>query len=78
MLDSDYWSTELRFSSPRDQRVRWLGGLFYFRSKNDDQTLVGIDASEAVRTLGLQPSQIQFLLIDRGGIIPGLAPMASR
>ena len=52
-LDTDYWSTELRFTSPREERLRWLGGLFYFRSKNDDQTLVGIDASEAVRTLGL-------------------------
>ena len=73
-LDTDYWSTELRFTSPRDQRLRWLGGLFYFRSKNDDPTLVGIDASEAVRTLGLPPSQIQFLLLDPGSIIPGLAP----
>ena len=73
-LDTDYWSSELRFTGPRDQRLRWLGGLFYFRSKNDDQTLVGIDASEAVRTLGLPISQIQFLLLDPGAIIPGLAP----
>ncbi len=74
VLDSDYWSSELRFTTSREKRLRWLGGLFYFRSKNDDQTLVGIDASEAVRTLGLQPSQIQFLLLDPGAIIPGLAP----
>ncbi len=73
-LDTDYWSTELRFTSPRENRLRWLGGLFYFRSKNDDQTLVSIDASEAARTLGLPPSQIQFLLLDPGAIIPGLAP----
>ncbi len=73
-LDTDYWSSELRFTGPREQRLRWLGGLFYFRSKNDDQTLVGIDASEAVRTLGLPPSQIQFLVLDPGAIIPGLAP----
>jgi iron complex outermembrane receptor protein len=74
VLDSDYWSSELRFTSSREKRLRWLGGLFYFRSKNDEQTLVGIDASEAVRTLGLQPAQIKFLLVDPGAIIPGLAP----
>jgi len=73
-LDADYWSSELRFEGPREQRLRWLGGLFYFRSKNDDQTLVGIDASEAVRTLGLPTSQIQFVVLDPGAIIPGLAP----
>jgi iron complex outermembrane receptor protein len=73
-LDQDYWSTELRFQGPRESRLRWLGGLFYFRSKNDDTTGVGIDASEAVRTLGLPLSQIQFVLLDTGGVIPGLAP----
>ncbi len=74
-LDQDYWSTELRFEGPSEGRLRWLGGAFYFRSKNDDQTLVGIDASEAVRTLGLPTSQIKFVLLDPGAIIPGLAPM---
>ena len=74
-LDSDYWSTELRFTGPRDQRLRWLSSLFYFRSKNDDTSYAGIDASEAVRTLGLPTSQIQFLILDQGTIIPGLAPM---
>ncbi|MCU0759694.1 MAG: TonB-dependent receptor [Steroidobacteraceae bacterium] len=73
-LDQDYWSSELRFQGPRESRLRWLGGLFYFRSKNDDTTGVGIDASEAVRTLGLPLSQIQFVLLDSGGVIPGLAP----
>jgi iron complex outermembrane receptor protein len=73
-LDQDYWSSELRFQGPRESRLRWLGGLFYFRSKNDDTTGVGIDASEAVRTLGLPLSQIQFVLLDTGGVIPGLAP----
>lgn len=76
-LDTDYWSTELRFTSPRDQRLRWLGGLFYFRSKNDDTTNVGIDASEAVRTLGLPLSQIKFVILDPGAIIPGLSPLGS-
>jgi iron complex outermembrane recepter protein len=73
-LDADYWSSELRFTSPREQRLRWLGGLFYFRSKNDDTSYAGIDVSEAVRTLGLPSSQIQFLILDRGSVIPGLAP----
>lgn len=73
-LDSEYWSSELRFTGPRDQRLRWLGGLFYFRSKNEDTSYAGIDASEAVRTLGLPTSQIQFLILDTGSIIPGLAP----
>lgn len=76
-LDTDYWSTELRFTSPRDQKLRWMAGLFYFRAHNDDQTLAGIDASEAVRTLGLPISQIKFLLLDRGAIIPGLSPMGT-
>ena len=74
-LNTDYWTTELRFTGPREQRLRWLGGLFYFRSKNDDTTQVGIDASEAVRTLGLPTSQIQFLLVDTAAVIPGIAPM---
>ena len=73
-LDQDYWSTELKIQGSAESRLRWLGGLFYFRSKNDDTTRVGIDASEAVRTLGLPLSQIQFVLLDTGGIIPGLAP----
>jgi iron complex outermembrane receptor protein len=73
-LDQDYWSSELKFQGPTEGRLRWLGGLFYFRSKNDDTTTVGIDASEAVRTLGLPLSQIQFVLLDTGGVIPGLAP----
>lgn len=42
--------------------------------QNDDTTYVGIDASEAVRRLNLPLSQIQFVLLDSGGIIPGLAP----
>lgn len=73
-LDQDYWSSELRIQSAGETRLRWLGGLFYFRSKNDDTTYVGIDASEAVRRLNLPLSQIQFVLLDSGGIIPGLAP----
>lgn len=75
-LDQDYWSSELRFQGPRESRLRWLGGLFYFRSKNDDTTGVGIDASEAVRTLGLPLSQIQFVLLDTGGALTlgGLGP----
>jgi iron complex outermembrane receptor protein len=73
-LDTDYWSTELRFTGPRDRRLRWLGGLFWFRSKNDDSTTLAIDASEAVRTSGLPTSQLQFLILDPGSIIPGVAP----
>ncbi len=73
-LDADYWSTELRFTGPRDQRLRWLGGAFYFRSKNDDTTLTGIDASAASAALGLPTDQIQFFILDPGSIIPGLAP----
>jgi iron complex outermembrane receptor protein len=73
-LDTDYVSSELRFTGSRDQRLRWLGGLFYFRSKNDDTTTLGIDASSAATALGLPTSQIQFLILDRGSIIPGLAP----
>jgi iron complex outermembrane recepter protein len=76
-LDTDYWTSELRFTGSRENRLRWLGGLFYFRSKNDDTTLVGIDASEAVRTLGLPTSQIQFLFVDTNQVIPGVAPMGT-
>jgi iron complex outermembrane receptor protein len=73
-LDADYWSTELRFTGPRDQRLRWLAGAFYFRSKNDDTTITGIDASAASAALGLPTNQIQFFVLDPGTIIPGLAP----
>lgn len=73
-LDADYWSSELRFTGSRDTRLRWIGGLFYFRSNNRDATLVGIDASPAVADLGLQPSQMQFFILDPLTIIPGLAP----
>ena len=73
-LDQDYWSSELKIQSAGEGPLRWLGGVFYFRSKNDDTTLVGIDASEAMRTLNLPLSEIQFVLLDAGGVIPGLAP----
>jgi iron complex outermembrane recepter protein len=73
-LDSDYWSSELRFTGTRDTRLRWSGGLFQFRSKNDDSSLTGIDASAAVADLGLPPSQIQFFILDPVTVIPGLAP----
>lgn len=72
--DGQYWSSELRFTGPRDRKLRWLGGLFYFNSWNDDTSILGIDASPAVAALGLQPSEIQFLVLDTGSIIPGLAP----
>ena len=74
-LDADYWSTELRFSGPREDRLRWLAGAFYFRSKNDDTTLTGIDASAASAALGLPTNQIQFFILDSAAVIPGLAPM---
>ncbi|HPF27693.1 MAG TPA: TonB-dependent receptor [Steroidobacteraceae bacterium] len=75
-LDSSYWSTELRFSSPRDQRFRWLAGLFYFESENNDTTQFAVDASSAVTALnGLPTNQIQFFLLQPFAVIPGLAPM---
>ncbi len=75
-LDSSYWSTELRVSSPRDQRFRWLAGLFYFESENYDTTQFAVDASSAVAALnGLPTSQMQFFLLQPFAVIPGLAPM---
>ncbi len=74
-LNQTYWSTELRFSSPRDQRFRWLAGLFYFKAENNDTTTLALDASAASAASGLPPSQIKFLIFDQGGFIPGLSPM---
>jgi len=74
-LDANYWSTELRLTGPREERLRWLAGAFYFRSKNDDTTLTGIDASAATAALGLPTNQIQFFILDSAAVIPGLAPM---
>jgi iron complex outermembrane receptor protein len=73
-LDQTYWSTEVRFASPRDQRFRWLAGLFYFNAENRDTTKLALDASAASAASGLPPSQLRFLILDRGAFIPGLAP----
>jgi iron complex outermembrane receptor protein len=66
-LESEYWSQEFRFESSSDGPFRWLGGLYFFDSENDDSTKLGVDASAAVTELGLPTSAIQFLLTDTAG-----------
>ena len=33
ITERDEWSTELRLQSKQDQRLRWLGGLYYYESE---------------------------------------------
>jgi iron complex outermembrane receptor protein len=66
-LDNEYWSQEFRLESKSEGPLRWLGGLYFFDSKNTDTTRFGVDASPAVAATGLQPSELQFLLTDLAG-----------
>ncbi|MEE4186679.1 MAG: TonB-dependent receptor [Gammaproteobacteria bacterium] len=66
-LDQEYFSQELRLNSAADQRLRWVAGLFVFDQQNEDTTLLGIDARPAVAATGLQPDELQFLIVDPAG-----------
>jgi iron complex outermembrane receptor protein len=48
---SDYWSQEFRISSPTDQRLVWMGGLFYYEQESDNQTGLTSDLSQVVDEL---------------------------
>lgn len=43
--NNEDYSGEFRLSSKQNQRLRWSGGLYYFKSKNTASTLIGIDGS---------------------------------
>jgi len=66
-LDQQYFSQELRLNSAADQRLRWVAGLFLFDQENEDTTLLGVNASPAIAATGLQPDDLQFLLVDPAG-----------
>ncbi|MCP5327397.1 MAG: TonB-dependent receptor [Sinobacteraceae bacterium] len=38
---TDYWSQELRVSSPRDGRLRWLAGLYTYEAQPDSVSVSG-------------------------------------
>jgi iron complex outermembrane receptor protein len=63
-LDQEYWSQEFRLTSKASGPLRWTGGLFYFYAENDDTSDLGLDATPAIQALGLQPDQIQFMLVS--------------
>jgi len=42
---SEYWSQEFRLSSPGDQRLRWITGVFGFKQETSNQTGLSIDVT---------------------------------
>lgn len=63
--NNDDFSGEFRVSSKQNQRVRWSGGLYYFKAKNTASTLIGIDGSKltAGQTLASATAR-QYLTSD--------------
>ncbi|MCC5795339.1 MAG: TonB-dependent receptor [Chromatiales bacterium] len=55
-----HWSQELRVLSPRDERFRWLAGLYYFKDRDGEIStgdLSGTVATGAPAVLTRQPSR---------------------
>jgi iron complex outermembrane receptor protein len=48
---SKYWSQEFRFASSDEQRLRWIGGMFYFNQESDNQTGLAQDISSVLDVL---------------------------
>ncbi len=48
---SKYLSQEFRLTSPDDQRLRWIGGLFYFNQESENQTGLTQDITDVLDEL---------------------------
>lgn len=59
LLDVELFSHEIRFTSPGDQRVRWIGGAYYLNTSRRLQTIGGFD---------FMPTTPQFSRDDFSGI----------
>lgn len=63
--DWDVTQQELRFSSPAENRVRWLGGFYYSSSSSIEDTWVNVPNLEMATPMGfVYPSPSNSILID--------------
>jgi iron complex outermembrane receptor protein len=62
--DSKYLSQEFRLTSPGDQRVRWMAGVFGFHQETQNQTGLTVDISSVMDFLSPDYADGDFIFFD--------------
>ena len=65
LLDVELFSHELRFTSPADRKLRWIGGVYFLNTKRRLQTIAGLDVTPTTPQLTRDSiSGIPFVFLD--------------